>query len=247
MKAKLPRSGQRDSDRIPKRLAAGYTGNRELSVKLNQNGSSSGIQYCSKEGPPFEVGGDSAVLSLWINSAPKWELLGKNIGACLDKPVKKPRNPDHYYTITYQNVLKVSLRSRKEQGITSIHLEDTLAAMHKANSTDVSCLGYQTPQANCMPQVVVDRNSLPRPRCKSWDTYPPAAVVRPCRGRVLCYVMLIVATIRTKDCMGATPPCRRALAMKCSAPCVMCAHTHTGGNLCGLTLLLGHLRPPRRR
>jgi len=38
----LPGSGQRDSDRIRKRLkTAGYTGNRQLSVKLNQNGLSS--------------------------------------------------------------------------------------------------------------------------------------------------------------------------------------------------------------
>ena len=126
----LPGDGQRDSDRIRKRLkTAGYTGNRQLSV--HQNGLSSGIQYCSKEGSPFEIGGDSADIRRWIAEAPKWVPIGKNIGAYLDKPEKKPRNPDHYYMITYQNIEKVTLRYRKENGIKSIHLEDTLAAMHK--------------------------------------------------------------------------------------------------------------------
>jgi len=129
----LPGFGQRCSDKIRKRLkTAGYTGNRELSVKLNQNGLSSGIQYCSKEGPPFEIGGNSADVHRWIAAAPKWESNGRNIGAYLEKPErKKVKNPDHFYQITYQNIEKVTLRYRKENGIQSTELEDTLAAMHK--------------------------------------------------------------------------------------------------------------------
>jgi hypothetical protein len=55
----LPGSHSRDCERIRKRLkVAGYSGNRELSVKRCQNRLLQGIQYCGKEGPPHEIGGD---------------------------------------------------------------------------------------------------------------------------------------------------------------------------------------------
>jgi hypothetical protein len=57
--------------------------------------------------------------------------VGKNIGAYLDKPDKKPRNQDHYYMITYRNIERVTLRYRKENGIKDNQMETTLAAMHK--------------------------------------------------------------------------------------------------------------------
>ena len=90
------------------------------------------VSILLKEGPPFEVGGNSADVHRWIATAPKWESNGRNIGAYLEKPErKKVKNPDHFYQITYQNIEKVSLRYRKENGIKSIQLEDTLAAMCK--------------------------------------------------------------------------------------------------------------------
>lgn len=44
---------------------------------------------------------------------------------------KRPRNPDHFNQITFQNLERVTLRFRRENGITSTELEDTLEAMHK--------------------------------------------------------------------------------------------------------------------
>jgi hypothetical protein len=42
------------------------------------------------------------------------------------------RNPDHFYTITFlKNIEKVTLRFRRDHGIKSNLMEDTLAAMHK--------------------------------------------------------------------------------------------------------------------
>lgn len=120
-----------DAERIRKRLkVAGYSGNRELSVKFCQNGLLQGIQYCGKEGPPHEIGGDKTVVQAWIDSAPEWQPK-QHVGAYLIKEQKKPRNPDHFFMITYQNLEKVTLRYHKEHGIASDQLEQTLASMHK--------------------------------------------------------------------------------------------------------------------
>lgn len=126
-------SGSRPSDceRIRKRLkVAGYSGNRELSVKLCQNGILQGIQYCGKEGPPHAIGGDKTIIQSWIDAAPAWQPK-QLVAAYMEKKPKKVTNPDHFWMITYRNLEKVTLRYHKENGIASDQLEHTLAAMHK--------------------------------------------------------------------------------------------------------------------
>ena len=77
----LPGSGVNDAERVRKRLkTAGYSGNQHISVKLNKNGILQGLQYCGKEGSPFAIGGDKAIVQSWIDAAPKWEFRDKNIG-----------------------------------------------------------------------------------------------------------------------------------------------------------------------
>jgi hypothetical protein len=49
----------------------------------------------------------------------------------LDKPAPKKIKDDHFYQITYQNMEKVTLRYRQQNGIKSTALEDTLEHMHK--------------------------------------------------------------------------------------------------------------------
>lgn len=127
----VPGSHSRDCERIRKRLkAAGYTGNQCIRVKFEQNGILQGIQYCGKEGPPHEIGGDPRVIQKWIDLAPPWEPK-QNVGKYMIKEQKKPRNPDHFLMITYQNLERVAIRYHKENGIASDQLEQTLAAMHK--------------------------------------------------------------------------------------------------------------------
>jgi hypothetical protein len=126
----LPGSGTNDAERIRKRLkTAGYSGNQRIRVKFEQNGVLQGIQYCGKEGSPFAVGGDKAIIQSWIDAAPKWEFREKNIGHYLDKPVKKKCHEDHFYDINYRNLIKVSLRYRKNHGIKSKDLSEVLADM----------------------------------------------------------------------------------------------------------------------
>jgi hypothetical protein len=126
----LPGTGTNDAERIRKRLkTAGYSGNQRIRVKFEQNGVLQGIQYCGKEGSPFAVGGDKAIIQSWIDAAPKWEFREKNIGHYLEKPIKKKCHEDHFYDINYRNLIKVSLRYRKNHGIKSKDLAEVLAQM----------------------------------------------------------------------------------------------------------------------
>jgi hypothetical protein len=126
----LPGTGTNDAERVRKRLkTAGYTGNSQLSVKFNKNGILQGIQYCGKEGSPFKIGGDQTVIQSWIDAAPKWESRDKNIGAYLEKKSVKRCHEDHFYDINYRNLIKVSLRYRKQHGMKTKDLAEVLAQM----------------------------------------------------------------------------------------------------------------------
>lgn len=127
----LPGSVSKDRERIRKRLkTAGFSGNRQLAVKFYENGILQGIQYCSKEGPAFKIGGDAQLVQQWIDVAPEWEQQPNIGGYMKGKPVKEP-HPDHFKLINYRNIERVTLRFRREHGIASTDLEDTLEKMHE--------------------------------------------------------------------------------------------------------------------
>lgn len=54
------------------------------------------------------------------------------IGAHFVKPVKKAAKPDHFWTITHQNMIKIALRYRKNEGLTTTDLSVVLSHMLNA-------------------------------------------------------------------------------------------------------------------
>lgn len=128
----LPGSVSKDRERVRKRIkTAGFYGNRELSVKLMENGILQGIQYCSKEGTAFKIGGDVESVQRWIDAAPEW-VHQPNIGGYMKGSSVKEPNPDHFKQINFRNLEKVALRFRRENGIKSTDLSYTLEKMHDA-------------------------------------------------------------------------------------------------------------------
>lgn len=68
----------------------------------------------------------------WFDGIPaieKKEPGSVGIGSHLIKPVKKIRNPDHFWTITPQNMLKAALRYRRSEGLVSTDLAVVLSHM----------------------------------------------------------------------------------------------------------------------
>jgi hypothetical protein len=62
--------------------------------------------------------------------APAWDPnLGRNIGAYLEKPAPKKKNEDHFYDINIRNLIKISLRYRKNQGMKTKDLSEVLSDM----------------------------------------------------------------------------------------------------------------------
>jgi len=72
----LPADGPRDADRIRKQFkTAGYTGDKQFSIKSMRNGLQSGVQYCSHEEiTPTHSGSEC---SRWIDGSPRW--LNRNL------------------------------------------------------------------------------------------------------------------------------------------------------------------------
>lgn len=129
----VPSSDKRLCDTMRNRFKREYgrSGNEFIAVKFMSNGILNSITYGSKEGSEPVVKGDEAVR--WVSVAPPWEDRPKNIGAYLDKPLKREVDPDHFRQITFRNIEKVTLRYRQQRGIKSDQLEVTLAAMHADN------------------------------------------------------------------------------------------------------------------
>lgn len=103
-------------------------GNKLVSAKFMQNFISNAVTYGSKEGTqPYTRGDWTAKL---IETAPAWE--HQNIGKfCTGrKPGSRPRDPDHFLLITPRNIERLTLRFRKEHGISSTDLADTLTVMY---------------------------------------------------------------------------------------------------------------------
>lgn len=98
----------------------------KIMCKTHSNGCECFVSYVKHEAGEPTLKGFSQE---WFDAIEKREV---NIGAYMERSEKKkPRNEDHFYQITYQNLEKVTLRYRQQNGIKSTDLEDTLEHMHK--------------------------------------------------------------------------------------------------------------------
>jgi hypothetical protein len=104
----------------------GVIGKMDVRCKIMSNGIPGFVAYVKHEkGTPVLKGYERE----WFDSIEPLEK--KNIGSFLEKTQKgQPRNPDHFKQITYSNFERVTLRYRRENGIASTQLEDTLEHMH---------------------------------------------------------------------------------------------------------------------
>lgn len=112
----LPGSDKRDVEKFRRRFKKlGYTGNKYISAKLNENGLSHGIQYCSKEGTEPKTGGD---VQQWIDQAPKW--LNANLKDALNvsekrkSSVKRDDSTDGMTPITSKGCLYQCWKYRRD-------------------------------------------------------------------------------------------------------------------------------------
>ncbi len=67
----------------------------------------------------------------WIDAAPEW-VKQPNIGGYMRGSLGKEPHPDHFKMINYRNLERVTLRFRREHGIASKDLSETLEKMHEA-------------------------------------------------------------------------------------------------------------------
>lgn len=133
----------KDVERFRKRCYKFARGSGKLMAKSLSNGIVGFVSYVKHEtGTPILRGFEKD----WFDSIPTYEK--KAVAGYMDKPGSKPpRNPDTFKQITYSNMEKLCLRYRKENGIASTQLEDTLEHMHKN--------GYRL-------QVTVLKNGIPK-------------------------------------------------------------------------------------
>jgi len=106
----------------------------QIYASVFKKGIAAGIQYLGHEGSP--IVGSNEMTEEWIKAAPKWVSSKptegcSGVGAYFRTKPTREINPDHFKLITYRNLEKVTFRYHKENGITSINLEDTLEHMHK--------------------------------------------------------------------------------------------------------------------
>lgn len=134
----IPTSDTKLADRLKKRAKdkLQWSGNERIGSNFYKNGILCGIQYGSKEKTVPLV--SNADMQSLVDMAPPW-LEQQHIGKYLHKQPGREPNPDHYKLITPRNIEKVALRYRLQHGITSVHLEDVLEAMHKDNWRLAEC------------------------------------------------------------------------------------------------------------
>lgn len=119
----------------------GLTGNKCIGASYRTNGITNAITYGSREKTAAYVSSDD--MRALVDMAPAWVQQDHNIGAYLLKPKGREPNPDHYKLITPRNIMKVTTRYRRDHGIVSKNLEDTLEAMHKDNWRLAECFYRQ--------------------------------------------------------------------------------------------------------
>lgn len=129
----VPTDDSKKVDMYRKRVQRAFSdmegGNKLVSVKFMQNFIINAVTYGSKEGTqPYTRG---AWTDDVIAKAPAWE--HQNVGKyCVGRKLgSRPRDPDHFMLITPRNIERLTLRFRKEHGIVSTDLADTLTEMDK--------------------------------------------------------------------------------------------------------------------
>jgi hypothetical protein len=165
------------SERYRKRAKAlNGGGNSGVMCKTHANGCECFVSYVKHEVAQAHLKGFTQE---WFDEIEVRE--ERNIGAYMEhQPKKKPRNEDHFYQITYQNMERVTQRFRAEHGIKSDQLEVTLEAMHKAGwRLQVSVLRSGIPSqfydeftAKCKGQTSFTEGRFARMRMtEKWKEY----------------------------------------------------------------------------
>jgi len=119
----VPGANNADREKFRKRFkSAGFSGNKQFSIKLNQNCVTSAIQYASKEGTTPRFSGDEQ--SEWIAMSPEWEnRTTKGI-----KP--KPRKIDPLgIRLSCVNLLQLSFKYHQSKRMTTDHLGKVMEFM----------------------------------------------------------------------------------------------------------------------
>jgi len=103
----LPAAGPKDIERIRKRIkTAGYTGNKQFSIKYMQNGVQCDIQYCSREGTTPTHSRPEC--KKWICGSPTW--LDCNLKENLNKCARE--DLDNRIRLTIVNCLRLAWKYR---------------------------------------------------------------------------------------------------------------------------------------
>lgn len=110
----------KDREKYRKRFkAAGFSGNKFVSVKFCENGVTSAITYCAKESTTPYVKGPEC--HKWISEAPEW--VEARVG-------KKRRAADEYIELNCKNLMKLAFEWRRSNTtITSMHLPYIIECM----------------------------------------------------------------------------------------------------------------------
>lgn len=117
----------------------------KIAVKLYENGIEQFVAYVKHEDCEPVLKGYTRE---WFDQVERKSKDQTMMAGYLEKKAVKPRNPDHFMQITYQNIERVCLRYRRDNGIKSKELEDTLEAMHKdAWRLQISVLRGGIPEA----------------------------------------------------------------------------------------------------
>lgn len=125
----VPGTDRKDAEKWRKRFKNyGYSGNKQLSVKLMENGLLQALQYGSKEGTTPITHGNSS--DEWVASAPKWchANLKENLNRQPNKR-KRDESLDGMLKLTAHNVIYQAFKYRQKNELKSKELPDTILHM----------------------------------------------------------------------------------------------------------------------
>lgn len=107
-----------DREKYRKRFkAAGFIGNKFVSVKLCQNGITSAITYCAKESTqPYVLG---ELCESWIRQSPAW----------VEQRAAVKRKGEDYVELNCKNLMRLAFDYRKSTGVKSTDLAQVIEFM----------------------------------------------------------------------------------------------------------------------
>lgn len=151
----LPGNTPKDVERYRKRFkSAGFSGNKQLSAKLVENGLQCAIQYGSKEGTKPYFRGISA--GSWINFAPRW--LKANLKDNLD-PFRKRKRDDvleNMSPINGKNCLYLCWQYRQRKQLASQQIGDIILHMLDSGSYYICPSWARSPLPTFFKDVFLD-------------------------------------------------------------------------------------------